>query len=1000
MKSSAHQSGNKPQRFQYRFSFFLVSCALSALLVLFLLVAYYLHVRSAESDQWVIHTNDVLNNIRDVNINTRGLEASNRGYAITKDPAFKKDYETAVHNLDLSIKNLYALTNNSTIQKKRVDALNQMVAEKIALIRSKINAMEAGKPTEIIPTRSMQLSRLIQAEIDKFQQSENQLLAERTDKHRKLSKQRLYVSIGSFLFVLSFLVFTIYKISSNISRRDKAETLAKKQEARYRILIERAGIALAIINQKKQIVFASHSFEHLTGFNKDEWQSIEASKIIPFELTELPEETAENQPNFFDKTIDFKLARKDGSEIWVSGKFFPVADDEEGAADWQMVLWNVDQEKRMKLELEHLETESREQQKLVQDIIDNIPLVVFIKDLEGRYRIINNKMLDVLKMPASELLGKTDKDLDLEESRLQQYMDTDAEVVRYKTTTSIEDELMVDAEKRFFWVTKLPLLDEHKEVKYICGIAADVTVFKEVEHKLIEAKDEAENAKTAQESFLANISHEIRTPMNGIIGMSNLLTETNLDNYQREYTESILESARNLLSLINDLLDISKIRSGKFKFESATFNIPEVIKKAVYPLQFKAVEKGIELNIIFEKDGAQNVLGDPLRLQQILINLINNALKFTSKGKVDVRVKADVLKNEEVMLHIAVADTGMGIQQDKLAEVFDSYAQSNFNIARLYGGTGLGLAIVKQLVEMQHGSVSVSSKYGEGSVFSFLIPYKLSHHIENGGAPVAKEDVITIEGIRVLVAEDNIINQKVVGYTLQNRGAIVTIVNNGKEALFALRKGNFDVVLMDMQMPEMDGYEATTFIRKEMESTIPIIAMTANAIKGESDKCFEAGVDGYISKPFSQQELMIEILRFTSGRDEKTLPQKKEVAQNEAPKNEILDLSYVKELAGNKKDYIQQVLSIFMENTPPGLKELERLIFETKNWDKVSKQAHFLKSSVTIVKIAGMHEKLQIIETLARQEKEPETIKQLLKEISSTFAQAEHLIREELAAIA
>lgn len=240
------------------------------------------------------------------------------------------------------------------------------------------------------------------------------------------------------------------------------------------------------------------------------------------------------------------------------------------------------------------------------------------------------------------------------------------------------------------------------------------------------------------------------------------------------------------------------------------------------------------------------------------------------------------------------------------------------------------------------------------------------------------------------------INQKVVSYTLQHRGAEVIMVNNGREAVDALRQNQFDIVLMDMQMPEMDGYEATRRIRSDLSLDIPVIAMTANAIKGEAEKCFAAGVNSFVSKPFNQQELLREIVRLTTGQ-QSDLPNNQ---QNDTlvveGNNGILDLSYVRELAGGKKDYVNQVLSIFMDNTPPGLKELERLIQETEDWEQISRQAHFLKSSVSIVKIQGMQERLQQIELLAKEGQDMATIRQLLRELTTTFAAAELLIRKEL----
>jgi len=630
------------------------------------------------------------------------------------------------------------------------------------------------------------------------------------------------------------------------------------------------------------------------------------------------------------------------------------------------------------------------QQRLIQDVIDNVPMVVFIKDVRGRYRLVNKKMLELLRLEQEDLLGKTDAHLQLSPERLASYRQADELVLREGRTISLNDQVDIDGTRHYYRVTKLPLKDAEGNVQHICGIAADITEFKEAEQKLTHARDEAEQAKSVQETFLANISHEIRTPMNGIIGMTGLLSQTPLTDTQREYTESIRISASSLLALINDLLDVSKIRSGKFQLEQIDFPLEDVIGKVIFPLQFKAEEKGISLQLHYKTEVPPRLKGDPLRLQQIIINLVNNAIKFTKAGSVDLDIWSEPVTTKMIKLRVDVRDTGIGIPAHRLGEIFDLYTQSENHTARLYGGTGLGLNIVKQLLELQSGKVWVSSEEGKGSVFSFEIPYEVSHtDIES--IPDGPADDSMPSGLEVLVADDNAVNQKVAQYVLERQGARVTLVDNGREAVTAVSAGRFDIILMDMQMPEMDGFAAMRYIRTELKLEIPIIAMTANALRGEAEKCLEAGANAYISKPFDQHILYQQISALVRGQNDTQMSGKTTDSSKE-----LVDFSYIEELSGGKPDYMRQVLTIFMDNTYPGVDELERLVRSKADFEPISKQAHFLKSSVGIIKIRDMYDTLKQIEILGKEGRDREEIERLLEVVLDTFGKAKPIIQKRM----
>ncbi len=374
--------------------------------------------------------------------------------------------------------------------------------------------------------------------------------------------------------------------------------------------------------------------------------------------------------------------------------------------------------------------------------------------------------------------------------------------------------------------------------------------------------ERAENSEKAKEQFLANMSHEIRTPLNAILGMTRLLLEKSPREDQLRYLNAISESSDNLLVIINDILDLSKIEAGKILFEKIAFAPRERIATVINTLQFQAMTKGLDLDFSCAENVPDRLEGDPYRLNQVLINLAGNAIKFTDKGKVQIHVELEKEALNNIWLRFSVSDTGIGISQDKLQHIFDMFTQETSSTTRKFGGTGLGLAICKRLIELQGGRIRVESELGKGSTFSFAIPYQPAqrvaeeHHHPNHGTVST-----SLANLRILLVEDNEFNKMVAVDTLEEMisGAVVEVAPNGKIAVEMAIRNSYDIILMDIQMPEMDGYEATKLIRSyndEKINSIPIIAMTASVIKAEVDKCFECGMNAFVGKPFNPEELM------------------------------------------------------------------------------------------------------------------------------------------------
>ncbi|MCW3072879.1 MAG: hypothetical protein JWO44_2769 [Bacteroidetes bacterium] len=499
------------------------------------------------------------------------------------------------------------------------------------------------------------------------------------------------------------------------------------------------------------------------------------------------------------------------------------------------------------------------------------------------------------------------------------------------------------------------------------GIVRDINTRKREEEEL-------EKIMHAKEQFLANMSHEIRTPLNGVLGFADLLKDTGLDEEQAEFVNAIGAAGKNLLGVINDILDYSKIEAGMMNFEKAPLSIRTTFSSLSVLFKGKARQKKIKIDFRAAKNIPEMVLGDSTRLTQIITNLVGNSLKFTPSGSIRVSAERVGETTDMLSLRICVSDTGIGIPKDKHQFIFERFNQASGDTTRKYGGTGLGLSIVKSLVELQGGSIEVKSAPGEGSEFIVTLPFG---KLREGEVALMEPDNFSAEKkpkqeIKILLVEDNYLNQRLALKVLSGFGFNTELAANGHEALKKLKPGSHDLILMDMQMPGMDGYETTTMIRKKLKSAIPIIAMTAHAMEDEKVRCIELGMNDYISKPFKARDLYERIMKLLQpGEAYVQKASGKNIVLESDAGGKLLDLSWLMRLSGGDRKFVKEVLEIFIHDAPLELKKIEEGI-RSKNYPQIRTSAHTMKSSVRLL---GLNDKLGPVldemESLAGSERMP-----------------------------
>ncbi|TRX01592.1 response regulator [Flavobacterium gawalongense] len=562
--------------------------------------------------------------------------------------------------------------------------------------------------------------------------------------------------------------------------------------------------------------------------------------------------------------------------------------------------------------------------------------------------------------------------------------------------------------------------DDRGNVLGVVIVARDVTDQKRIATELVEARvfaelateiaEEAkinaesatiiaENAVKAKQQFLSNMSHEIRTPMNAIIGFTKVILKTDLSTKQKEYLNAIKMSGDALIVLINDILDLAKVDAGKMTFEKSPFKMKSSISAMLHLFETKIQEKNLQLVTEYDNKIPNVLVGDPVRLHQIILNLVSNAVKFTAIGKITVSVHLLHEDEDKVVIEFAVTDTGIGIPEDKIGKIFDNFQQASSGTSRLYGGTGLGLAIVKQLVEPQGGSIRVKSKINEGSIFSFTLSFQKTNadaELENEMMELDTE----IKNIKVLVVEDIPLNQLLMKTLLDDFGFDRDIAENGKIAIEKLKSKDYDIILMDLQMPEMNGFEATEYIRKTMNSKIPIIALTADVTTVDLAKCKAVGMNDYLAKPVDERLLYSKIVGILKKPKLAKLSAKlnENLEEKDTTKKKIkcIDLVYLNQRTKSNPALMMEMISLYLAQTPPLINTIKQSLAD-QNWSLLGAATHKMIPSFSIMGISPNFENIaKKIQEFASTQEKSEGIHDLVLQLEEVCLQACSELEEEL----
>lgn len=709
-------------------------------------------------------------------------------------------------------------------------------------------------------------------------------------------------------------------------------------------------------DEKRQIIFTNDLFCKMFNI------PVSADEMIGLDCTNSAEESKGlfKNEDYFVKRIDEILKEKKmvtnellemQNGTFLERDYIPIFINDE----YQGHLWKYNDISERKRSEDHL----KRQEEKYRNIIANMNLGLIEVDNNQMIQYANQSFCEVSGFEPDELIGKNPAQLFLYGENNLHFLQQQIEL-RKKGVSSVYQLPVKNkrGEIRWWAISGAPNYDDQGNLLGSIGIHLDITDQKKLEEELKLQRARALEASKAKEVFLANMSHEIRTPLNAIIGFLRELKRVGVNGSQQEFLDYSYNASQHLLSIINNILDISKIESGEMLLEDKNFSLQESVENVITILKPKAQEKGLMLTTSFSDKLFPIFKGDPSKIEQVLYNIIGNSLKFTNKGKIAVDCKVLQDRPGQQTFSISITDTGIGMSEEYVRSIFKKFNQEDSSISRKYGGTGLGMSITRELIHLMKGEIDVKSEKNIGTCITIQLVLKKGNKEVSQEVSAEKHNII-LDGIRVLLVEDNELNQLVAENSLKHYNCMVTKADNGRIAVELLEKEQFDIILMDIQMPEMDGIEATKIIREEMNIKTPIIALTANAFKTEIDKCISTGMDDYITKPFAEESLVKIIDKHI--RTQENTPDGLPIVERP------YDLTSIKNLGQGDEQFIRKIITLFITQTQEVLPLIE-LAFNDKNFAEIARLVHKIRPSVEAVGIVSISGDLKELEISAKEQ--------------------------------